>query len=185
MNERVKHLSLEARKLSHDERAELIDDLLASLDAPEARLDALWAEEAERRLELIDRDAAAGRGRHRGRSAPRPWFMKPRLSLAAEMDLAAAMAYYDCVGAKKSALPFFVMAGLDPRVKPEDRLRPSRFTVKNVRVSGGWPPRRALLSGLFYLRDIRSNLHVTPESALALIRGPGEYSESLIGPDPG
>jgi len=55
MNERVKHLSLEARKLSHDERAELVDDLLASLDAPEARLDALWAEEAERRLELIDK----------------------------------------------------------------------------------------------------------------------------------
>lgn len=55
MNERLKHLSLEARKLPVAERAELVDDLLASLDAPDARLDALWAEEAERRLQLIDK----------------------------------------------------------------------------------------------------------------------------------
>jgi Putative addiction module component len=64
MNERVKHLSLEARKLPVAERAELIDDLLASLEAPDARLDALWAQEAERRVQLLDsgemptRDAA-------------------------------------------------------------------------------------------------------------------------------
>lgn len=64
MNERVKHLSLEARKLPVAERAELIDDLLASLEAPDAGLDALWAQEAERRVQLLDngemptRDAA-------------------------------------------------------------------------------------------------------------------------------
>ncbi|MGO8953692.1 MAG: addiction module protein [Rhodomicrobium sp.] len=62
MSDRVKNLSLEARKLP---LAELIEDLLASLDAPDARIDALWAGgEAERRLELVDsgemptRDAA-------------------------------------------------------------------------------------------------------------------------------
>ncbi len=53
MNERLKHLSLEARKLTVAERAELVDDLLASLDAPDPRLDALWAQEAERRLKSI------------------------------------------------------------------------------------------------------------------------------------
>ena len=54
MNKRVKHLSDAARKLSASERAALIDDLLASLDAPDPRIDALWAEEAERRLAAVD-----------------------------------------------------------------------------------------------------------------------------------
>ena len=53
MSDRIKTLSLEARKLPLAERAELIDDLLASLDEPDARVDALWAEEAERRVELL------------------------------------------------------------------------------------------------------------------------------------
>jgi hypothetical protein len=52
--DRVKTLSLEARKLPLAERAELIDDLLASLDQPDPRIDALWADEAERRLRLAD-----------------------------------------------------------------------------------------------------------------------------------
>jgi len=42
--------------------------------------------------------------------------MKPRLSLAAEMDLAAAMAYY--VGAKKSVLPFLSWPGSIPGSSP-------------------------------------------------------------------
>ncbi len=54
MSDRVKNLSIEARKLPLAERAELIEDLLASLDAPNARIDALWAEEVERRLQLVD-----------------------------------------------------------------------------------------------------------------------------------
>jgi putative addiction module component (TIGR02574 family) len=64
MSDRIKTLSLEARKLPIAQRAELIDDLLASLDEPDPRIDALWAEEAERRIELLDagkmttRDAA-------------------------------------------------------------------------------------------------------------------------------
>ena len=64
MSDRVRNLSVEARKLPPPERAELIEDLLASLDEPDARIDALWAEEAERRLRLVEsgempaRDAA-------------------------------------------------------------------------------------------------------------------------------
>ena len=54
MSDRIKDLSLEARKLPLAERAELIDDLLASLDEPDPRIDALWVEEAERRLRLVD-----------------------------------------------------------------------------------------------------------------------------------
>jgi len=64
LNERLKELSTAARKLTASERAALIDDLLASLDAPDPRIDALWAEEAERRLAAVEsgempaRDAA-------------------------------------------------------------------------------------------------------------------------------
>ena len=54
VSDRIKDLSLEARKLPPAERAELIDDLLASLDEPDPRIDALWIEEAERRLRLVD-----------------------------------------------------------------------------------------------------------------------------------
>jgi hypothetical protein len=54
VSDRIKDLSLEARKLPLAERAELIDDLLASLDEPDPRIDALWVEEAERRLRLVD-----------------------------------------------------------------------------------------------------------------------------------
>jgi putative addiction module component (TIGR02574 family) len=64
MNENLKDLSAKARRLPPSERAALIEALLASLDAPDARIDALWAEEAERRLaatgggEMPARDAA-------------------------------------------------------------------------------------------------------------------------------
>jgi putative addiction module component (TIGR02574 family) len=47
------HLALltkEAKKLSPAERAELVDELLASLGVTNAELDRLWSEEAERRL---------------------------------------------------------------------------------------------------------------------------------------
>ena len=54
MNERLKELSVAARKLTASERAALIDDLLASLDAPDPQIDALWAEEAERRLAAVE-----------------------------------------------------------------------------------------------------------------------------------
>ena len=36
--------------LSATERAALVESLLASLDQPDARIDELWAKEAERRL---------------------------------------------------------------------------------------------------------------------------------------
>jgi len=61
MSDRVKDLSLEARKLPIAERAELIEDLLASLDEPDDRIDTLWAGEAERRLRLVDNGEMATR----------------------------------------------------------------------------------------------------------------------------
>jgi len=36
-------------------RAELVDALLASLDAPDPAIDALWADEAERRIDAYER----------------------------------------------------------------------------------------------------------------------------------
>ena len=50
MTDAAKMLSRQARDLSPAERLELIDDLLASLDEGDPRLDALWAKEAEDRL---------------------------------------------------------------------------------------------------------------------------------------
>jgi putative addiction module component (TIGR02574 family) len=46
----TKTLSIRARKLSPSERPELVDDILASLDEPDANIDKLWAREAEDRL---------------------------------------------------------------------------------------------------------------------------------------
>jgi len=43
-------LSLEAPK-----RAELVDELLSSLDPPDQGCDALWGEEAESRIDAYDR----------------------------------------------------------------------------------------------------------------------------------
>ena len=55
MNEKVKALSQEARKLSPAERAELIDELITSLDRPDPAIDELWTKEAEDRLAAYDR----------------------------------------------------------------------------------------------------------------------------------
>ncbi len=50
MSQSSQTLSKEARRLSANERLELVEDLLDSLDSPDAALDAQWAEEAEDRL---------------------------------------------------------------------------------------------------------------------------------------
>ena len=50
MTDAAKILSKQARSLSPDERLELVDDLLASLDEGDAKIDALWTSEAEDRL---------------------------------------------------------------------------------------------------------------------------------------
>ena len=50
MTNAAKNLSAKARKLSADERLELVDDILASLDEPDPAIDRLWAKEAEERL---------------------------------------------------------------------------------------------------------------------------------------
>ncbi|MBK8908752.1 MAG: addiction module protein [Rhodospirillales bacterium] len=55
MNELVEELSRRARDLPPKDRVELLDDILASLDAPDERLDAAWAAEAESRLEAYRR----------------------------------------------------------------------------------------------------------------------------------
>lgn len=43
-----------ALKLKADERSEIVDKLLQSLDAPDAQIDRIWAEEAERRVRALD-----------------------------------------------------------------------------------------------------------------------------------
>jgi putative addiction module component (TIGR02574 family) len=50
MTEAAKQLSAQARNLSPSERLELVDDLLASLDEIDPKIDALWARESEDRL---------------------------------------------------------------------------------------------------------------------------------------
>jgi putative addiction module component (TIGR02574 family) len=50
MSEATKKLGIEAAKLLPEERMELVDEILASLDQPDERIDRLWAKEAEDRL---------------------------------------------------------------------------------------------------------------------------------------
>lgn len=45
-----KEILEQALKLKPDERFMLVEGLIRSLDEPDASLDAIWAEEAERRL---------------------------------------------------------------------------------------------------------------------------------------
>jgi len=50
MSETAKKLIREARKLSPEERLQLVDDVLASLHDSDASIDKLWSKEAEDRL---------------------------------------------------------------------------------------------------------------------------------------
>ncbi len=55
MNDRVKHLADQARRLTPEEQANLLDLLLAMMhEAPDA-IDKDWEEEIQRRVEEIDR----------------------------------------------------------------------------------------------------------------------------------
>jgi putative addiction module component (TIGR02574 family) len=55
MNERVKHIFSQAQQLLPEERAELMDMLLAATPAPDADWEKAWAEEAERRWQAYKR----------------------------------------------------------------------------------------------------------------------------------
>jgi putative addiction module component (TIGR02574 family) len=50
MNAKIKALSEQARKLTPEERIELVEDLLGSLDPTDPEIDRLWAEAAKDRL---------------------------------------------------------------------------------------------------------------------------------------
>jgi len=50
MKEATRTLSVQASKLSAEERIELVDEILTSLDGPDPTNDRLWAREAEERL---------------------------------------------------------------------------------------------------------------------------------------
>jgi putative addiction module component (TIGR02574 family) len=50
MGKTARALSDAARNLSPDERLELVDQILESLDEPNSELDVLWAKEADDRL---------------------------------------------------------------------------------------------------------------------------------------
>ncbi|MBC8051357.1 MAG: addiction module protein [Chitinophagales bacterium] len=60
MNDRVRHLTKEAAKLTPEEQAELIDALLALGHEPTPEWEKAWAEEAERRLAAYDRGETKG-----------------------------------------------------------------------------------------------------------------------------
>lgn len=56
MNERVKKLSEEIRKLSPEEQADLMDELLVlTYREPDPEIEKAWVEEAERRIDAYDR----------------------------------------------------------------------------------------------------------------------------------
>lgn len=45
----------QALKLSLSERAEVVEKLISSLDAPDSRIDSIWAKEADTRVEAFER----------------------------------------------------------------------------------------------------------------------------------
>ena len=49
------HILKEASALSPFEKAQLIDQLISTLDEPDKRMDELWAKEAENRILAYDR----------------------------------------------------------------------------------------------------------------------------------
>lgn len=49
------HILREASVLSPFEKAQLIDQLISSLDEPDKKIDELWAQETENRIEAYDR----------------------------------------------------------------------------------------------------------------------------------
>ena len=59
MNERVKKLTEEIRKLSPDEQADLMDELLVlTYREPDPARDKAWAEEIDRRIDAMERGEA-------------------------------------------------------------------------------------------------------------------------------
>jgi hypothetical protein len=59
MNERVKKLTEEIRKLSSEEQAELIDELLVlTYREPDPEIEKAWAMEIDRRVDAIERGEA-------------------------------------------------------------------------------------------------------------------------------
>ena len=63
MNERVKRLTEEIRKLPPEEQADLIDELLVlTYREPDPEIDKAWAEEAERRLQRYKAGLDPARG---------------------------------------------------------------------------------------------------------------------------
>ncbi len=56
MNERVKKLSEEIRKLTPEEQADLMDELLVLTSRePDPEIEKAWAEEAEQRVDAFER----------------------------------------------------------------------------------------------------------------------------------
>jgi putative addiction module component (TIGR02574 family) len=56
MNERVKKLSEEIRKLSPEEQADLMDELLVLTHRePDPEIEKAWAEEVDRRIDAYER----------------------------------------------------------------------------------------------------------------------------------
>jgi len=55
MNERVKQIAEQARQLTGEEQAELVDELLAMMHEPSPEWEKAWADEAERRWQAFKR----------------------------------------------------------------------------------------------------------------------------------
>jgi putative addiction module component (TIGR02574 family) len=61
MNAKAKALGEQARELSPQDRIALVEDVLDSLDRPDANIDRLWAKEAGERLAAYRRGEIAAK----------------------------------------------------------------------------------------------------------------------------
>ncbi len=59
MTDAIKEPLAKARSLAPAERASLVGELLATLDAPDAGIEAAWRDEVERRIDVAEREPSA------------------------------------------------------------------------------------------------------------------------------
>lgn len=55
MDQDIKHILQDALELPPSKKAELVNQLLASLDEPDLEIDALWEKEAEERVRAYEK----------------------------------------------------------------------------------------------------------------------------------
>lgn len=93
MNERVKRLTEEIRKLSPEERADLVDELILAYSEPDSGIDKAWAAEARSSGGVAPGGTCVATYRGGAREIRKA--VKFEITAAAELELDEAVRYYN------------------------------------------------------------------------------------------